>query len=55
MKKSELNQRLTDHKAVTRNALQTDWDATNKGQRQKLLKNAEIKTILDRYGVNYEE
>lgn len=54
MKKTELKKRLEDYKAVTHDALQVFWDATNKGQRNKLLKNEQIKELLDRYGIVYE-
>lgn len=54
MKKTELTNRLAEHKAVTHDALQLIWDNTNKGQRNKLLKNEDIKAVLDRYGVEYE-
>ena len=54
MKKSELNRRMTDYKQITHDALKLIWDNTNKGQRNKLLKNEEIKALLDRYGVVYE-
>lgn len=51
MKRKELNDRVTSHKTTTHDALQLIWDNTNKGQRNKLLKNAEIKALLNRYGV----
>lgn len=54
MKKSELNQRMTDYKQITHDALQLIWDNTNKGQRNKMLKNEEIKALLNRYEVIYE-
>ena len=54
MTKAELTKRLTDHKTVTHDALRLIWDNTNKGQRNKLLKNEDIKAVLDRYGVEYE-
>lgn len=54
MKKSELNRRMTDYKQITHDALQLIWDNTNKGQRNKMLKNEEIKALLDRYEVIYE-
>lgn len=37
-----------------KNALQTVYDSLNNGQRQKLLKNATVKALLDRYGVQCE-
>lgn len=35
----------------TRAALQLVYDNLNKGQRDKLLKNEDVKALLDRYGV----
>ena len=35
----------------TKNALQTVYDALNKGQQQKILKNEEVKALFDRYNV----
>ena len=39
----------------THTALQTVYDALNKGQKQKLLKNEKIKELFDRYEVQTEE
>lgn len=39
----------------TKQALQTVFDALNKGQQNKLLKNEEVKALLQRYGVAVEE
>ena len=36
-------------------ALQTVYDALNKGQQQKLLKDEKVKALFDRYGVVYDE
>lgn len=52
--KTELTNRKDKHKSETHDALQMIWDNTNKGQRNKLLKNPEIKALLDRYGVEYD-
>lgn len=38
----------------THDALQAVVDELNQGQRKKLVKNPEIKALLDRYEVNYE-
>ena len=35
----------------TQQALQTVYDALNKGQQQKILKNEEVKALFYRYGV----
>ena len=40
--------------AETKEALQTVFDALNQGQQNKLLKNEEVKALLDRYGVETE-
>lgn len=39
----------------TQQALQAVFDALNKGQQNKLLKNEEVKALFDRYGVVVEE
>ena len=38
----------------TQIALQTVYDALNKGQQQKLLKDEKVKALFDHYGVAYE-
>lgn len=53
MTKNELNTAVTAAKAETREALQTVYDALNNGQQKKVVKNAEVKELFDRYGVNY--
>ena len=55
MNKSELKSRTDAVINQTHDALQLIWDNTNKGQRNKMLKNEKVKAILDRYGVNYEQ
>lgn len=54
MTKSELRCKTDKRIAVTRDALQLIWDNTNKGQRSKLLKNEQIKELLERYNVAAE-
>lgn len=39
----------------TQQALQTVYDALNHGQQNKLLKNKEVKSLFDRYGVVAQE
>ena len=39
----------------TKTALQTVYDALNQGQQKKILKNAQVKALFDRYGVAYGE
>ena len=41
--------------ADTQTALQTVYDALNHGQQQKILKDARVKALFDRYGVEYTE
>lgn len=41
--------------ADTKTALQTVYDALNQGQQKKILKNAQVKALFDRYGVAYGE
>ena len=38
----------------TKEALQTMYDALNQGQQKKIVKNEKVKTLFDRYGVEYE-
>lgn len=54
MTKEELTERVDALITETHDALQTVHDNLNKGQRQKLIKNEKIKTLFDRYGVEYE-
>ncbi len=54
MKRKQLKEETIRVFNETRDALQAVYDALNKGQRQKLVKNAEIKALLDRYEVDYE-
>lgn len=53
MTKQELNEKVTALIEQTHDALQTVIDELNKGQRQKIVKNPEVKDLLDRYGVEY--
>lgn len=55
MKKTELTQAVESAKTETKNALQTVYDALNKGQQQKLLKDETVKNLFDLYSVNYTE
>ena len=55
MTKAELAVALVEAKQQYKESLQTVWDNVNKGQRKQLLKKPEIKAILDRFGVEYEE
>ena len=53
MMRSELNAAVRVMKEETRNALQTMYDAMNHGQQMKIVKNETVKTLFDRYGVEY--
>lgn len=55
MRKSELNAAVKAMKEETRNALQTMYDAMNHGQQKQIVKNEKVKTLFDRYGVEYTE
>lgn len=52
MKKSELKQKTDAVINETHDALQTVFDGLNKGQRQKLLKDERIKSLMERYGID---
>lgn len=41
--------------ADTKSALQLVHDSLNHGQQQKMIKNETVKTLFDRYGVEYGE
>ena len=53
MKKTVLDEKVAQVKTDTTTALQTLYDALNQGQQKKVVKNAEVKAMFDRYGVNY--
>ena len=53
MTKIELTNAVEAAKAETKSALQTVYDSLNQGQQEKIIKNAEVKELFDRYGVNY--
>ena len=42
-------------KSETGTALQTMYDALNQGQQKKIVKDAKVKELFDRYGVEYTE
>ena len=52
--KDKLKENVAKTKGETKAALQTLYDALNQGQRKKVVKNAEVKALFDRYGVDYE-
>lgn len=53
MDKLTLNEAVKACKDNTREALQTVYDALNRGQQKKLLGNENVKKIFDLYEVNY--
>lgn len=55
MKKDELTTAVQVTKSETKNALQTMYDALNQGQQNKIVKDEAVKTLFDRYGVEYTE
>lgn len=55
MKKANLEAAVEATKAETKAALQLVIDELNHGQQKKIVKNAEVKALLDRYGVTYSE
>ena len=54
MKKSKLKEAVSFTKSETKEALQTVIYSLNKGQKQKLVKDETVKTLLDRYEVIIE-
>ena len=55
MKSQDLFEKVALVKSGTQAALQTVYDALNKGQQKKILKNEAVKALFDRYGVMYTE
>lgn len=55
MNKTDLFAAVQAVKDETQNALQTMYDALNQGQRKKIVKDESVKTLFDRYGVEYGE
>ena len=54
MNKETLTNAVAKAKAETKEALQTVYDALNRGQQNKLLKDEKVKALFDLYGVEYE-
>ena len=54
MTKEKLTSAVDAAKTETRDALQTMYDALNKGQKKQIVKNEAVKTLFNRYGVSYE-
>ena len=55
MKRKVLKDKTAIVKNETAAALQMVWNATNKGQRKKLLKDGGIAKLFEQYGVRAEE
>ena len=55
MTKTELTTAVEAAKAETKAALQTMYDALNPGQQKKIVKDEAVRTLFDRYGVEYSE
>ena len=51
----ELIDAVENAKAETKSALQIVYDSMNQGQRKKLVKDDAIKSLFNRYGVEYNE
>lgn len=55
MTKRELKRKTDRAVEETKSALQTVYDALNQGQRKQIVKDAAVKALFNRYGVEYEE
>lgn len=55
MNKETLDKAVEICKAETKAALQTFYDALNQGQQKQIMKNEAVRTICDRFGVEYGE
>lgn len=53
MTRDELMIAVEAAKTTTRDALQTVYDALNRGQQNKLIKNDAVKALFDLYEVQY--
>ncbi len=54
MKKQYLLDKVAAVKSETKDALQLVFDSLNQGQQKKIVKEAAVKELFDRYGVVYE-
>lgn len=54
MNKDKLSGAVESVKTETRDALQTIYDAMNKGQQKKIVKAEAVKALFERYGVDYQ-
>ena len=53
MTRKELIDTVEAAKEETKSALQTVYDAMNHGQQKQIVKNEAVKTLFDRFGVDY--
>ena len=53
MIKKDLLEKVAKVKTETKDALQMVYDSLNQGQQKKLLKEEAIKSLFNRYGVEY--
>jgi hypothetical protein len=53
MKREELIKKTDAVITDTKEALETVYNALNKGQQKKIVKEEAVKTLFDRYGVEY--
>ena len=51
MTRDKLAAAVAAAKSETRDALQTVYDALNSGQKNKILKNEQVKALFERFGV----
>ena len=54
MTKRELELKTDLAVSITKDALQTVYDALNQGQQKKIVKDEKVKKLFDLYGVEYE-
>ena len=55
MIRDELIAAVEAAKMDTKNALQTVYNTLNQGQRKQLIKDETVKTLFDKYSVEYSE
>lgn len=55
MTKEELETKTENVISETKNAIETIYNALNRGQRKQIVKNEQVKILFDRYGILYEQ
>lgn len=55
MTKEELETKTENVISETKNAIETIYNALNRGQRKQIVKNESVKKLFDQYKVDYEE